>query len=185
MLKDAGAILASLPHGCGYPRIRGVGGDYPARMDITTELESLQKRLRQIREAQGLTLNQVAARSQGRISAIALGSYERGDRSISANKILEIAKIYQVPVSELFDSPQKLTGNRKVVIDFRRLNAQADPSAEKIKKIVTTIAGIRRDWNGEVISLRESDIAALQIFASLTALELNEILKLYTLPTAK
>jgi transcriptional regulator with XRE-family HTH domain len=66
-------------------------------MDITTELESLQKRLRQIREGQGLTLNQVAARSQGRISAIALGSYERGDRAISANKLIEIAHIYQVP----------------------------------------------------------------------------------------
>jgi transcriptional regulator with XRE-family HTH domain len=154
-------------------------------MDITTELLSLQKRLREIREAQGLTLNQVAARSHGTISAIALGSYERGDRTISANKILEIAQIYQVPVSELFDSPQKLIANRKVVIDYRRLIGQSDPSAERIKTIVTTIAGVRRDWNGEVISLRESDIAALQIFASLTALELNEILNRYTLSTAK
>ena len=154
-------------------------------MDITTELLSLQKRLREIREAQGLTLNQVAARSHGTISAIALGSYERGDRTISANKILEIAQIYQVPVSELFDSPQKLIANRKVVIDYRRLIGQSDPSAERIKTIVTTIAGVRRDWNGEVISLRESDIATLQIFASLTALELNEILNRYTLSTAK
>ena len=159
--------------------------DYPACMDITTELLSLQKRLREIREAQGLTLNQVAARSHGTISAIALGSYERGDRTISANKILEIAQIYQVPVSELFDSPQKLIANRKVVIDYRRLIGQSDPSAERIKTIVTTIAGVRRDWNGEVISLRESDIATLQIFASLTALELNEILNRYTLSTAK
>ena len=132
-----------------------------------------------------MTLNQVAARSHGKISAIALGSYERGDRTISANKILEIAQIYQVPVSELFDSPQKLIANRKVVIDYRRLIGQSDPSAERIKTIVTTIAGVRRDWNGEVISLRESDIAALQIFASLTALELNEILNRYTLSTAK
>ncbi len=132
-----------------------------------------------------MTLNQVAARSHGTISAIALGSYERGDRTISANKILEIAQIYQVPVSELFDSPQKLIANRKVVIDYRRLIGQSDPSAERIKTIVTTIAGVRRDWNGEVISLRESDIAALQIFASLTALELNEILNRYTLSTAK
>ena len=132
-----------------------------------------------------MTLNQVAARSHGTISAIALGSYERGDRTISANKILEIAQIYQVPVSELFDSPQKLIANRKVVIDYRRLIGQSDPSAERIKTIVTTIAGVRRDWNGEVISLRESDIATLQIFASLTALELNEILNRYTLSTAK
>lgn len=154
-------------------------------MDITRELLSLQKRLRQIREAQGLTLNQVAAKSQGGISAIALGSYERGDRTISANKILEIAHIYQVPVTELFDSPEKLTDNRKVIVDYRKLNAETDPSAEKIKTIVKTIAGIRRDWNGEVISLRESDIASLQIFASLGSAELNDIFKRYVLTTAK
>jgi len=154
-------------------------------MDIAKELESLQKRLRQIREAQGLSLKQVAARSNGRISAIALGSYERGDRSISALKIFEVAQIYQVPISELFNSPQMLSSNRKVMIDYRKLNAQSDSSAEKFKAIVTSIAAVRRDWNGEVISLRESDIASLQIFASLTNLELNEILKRYTFPTAK
>ena len=154
-------------------------------MDITTELLSLQKRLREIREAQGLTLNQVASRSQGRVSAIALGSYERGDRSISAHKIFEIAHIYQVPVTEFFGSPQKLTGNRKVIMDYRKLSADTDPAAEKIKRIVKTIAAVRRDWNGEVISLRESDIESLQIFASLDAAELNEIFKRYVLTTAR
>lgn len=154
-------------------------------MDINTQLIFLQKRLRTIREAQGLTLSQVASRSQGRISAIALGSYERGDRTISATKILEIADIYKVPVTELFDSPEKLTGNRKVIIDYRKLNDDTDPSSEKIKTIVKRIAGIRRDWNGEVISLRESDIASLQIFASLTGAELNEIFKRFVLTTMK
>ena len=154
-------------------------------MDTTTELLTLQRRLREIRQAQGLTLNQAASKSQGSISAIALGSYERGDRTISANKILEIAHIYQVPVTELFDSPEKFTGNMKVIVDYRKLNAEKDPSIEKIRTIVRTIAAIRRDWNGEVISLRESDVASLQIFASLTAAELNEILKRYALITAR
>jgi len=154
-------------------------------MDITTELSTLQKRLREIRQAKGLTLNQVATRSQGQISSIALGSYERGDRAISANKLIEIAHIYQVPVSELFGSQERLANNRKVIIDFRKLNADSDNSAQQIKAIVKTIAGIRGDWNGEVISLRESDIANLQIFGSLTADELKEILRRYALATAK
>ena len=154
-------------------------------MDINTELLSLQKRLRAIREAQGLTLAQVASKSSGLISAIALGSYERGDRTISANKIFEIAQIYKVPVSELFGSPEKLTGNRKVIIDYRKLSTETDSSIEKIQSIVKTIAAIRRDWNGEVISLRESDIASFQIFASLSGAKLNEILKRYALTTTK
>jgi transcriptional regulator with XRE-family HTH domain len=33
---------------------------------------------------------------------MALGSYERGDRAISARKLLEISRMYGVPVSELF-----------------------------------------------------------------------------------
>ena len=76
-------------------------------MSIDTELDTLHNRLRQIRESQGLTLQQVSARSQGQISAIALGSYERGDRSISARKILQIAQLYNIPVTELFTPTEK------------------------------------------------------------------------------
>lgn len=148
-------------------------------MDISTELLTLQKRLRAVREAQGLTLSQVSAMSSGAISAIALGSYERGDRTISAPKILEIAKLYKIPVSELFEQPQKMLDSRRVVIDYRKLSKDADPSAESLRNIVSRIASIRRDWNGELISLRESDIASFQIFASLNGDEINQLLKRY------
>lgn len=154
-------------------------------MDISSELLALQKRLRTVREAQGLTLSQVAAMSSGSISAIALGSYERGDRSISAIKIFEIAKLYKIPVSELFDQPEKLVGNRRVVIDYRKLRNAADPTALKLLNVVNGIASIRRDWNGEIISLRESDIASLQIFASLTGDEVNALLKEYLFTPVK
>lgn len=154
-------------------------------MDISGELLTLQKRLRSVREAQGLTLSQVAAMSSGSISAIALGSYERGDRSISAIKIFEIAKLYKIPVSELFEQPQKMLDNRRVVIDYRKLRNAADPTALKLLNVVNGIASIRRDWNGEIISLRESDIASLQIFASLTGDEVNALLKEYLFTPVK
>jgi transcriptional regulator with XRE-family HTH domain len=86
-------------------------------MNIELELETLAQRIRQIREAQGLTLQQVSARSKGRISAIALGSYERGDRSISAKKILEIAEIYAIPAGEFFTPTQQGLEAGRVVID--------------------------------------------------------------------
>lgn len=148
-------------------------------MDISTELLTLQKRLRAVREAQGLTLSQASAMSSGAISAIALGSYERGDRTISASKILEIAKLYKIPVSELFEQPQKMLDSRRVVIDYRKLRNAADPTALKLLNVVNGLVSIRRDWNGELISLRESDIASLQIFASLNGDEINQLLKRY------
>ena len=148
-------------------------------MDIDDELLRFQRRLRAVREAQGLTLSQVAALSSGAISAIALGSYERGDRSISASKVLEIAKIYKIPVSELFEQPQKMVGNKRVVIDYRKLSNDDDPIAQPLLIVINKIASIRRDWNGELISLRESDIVSLQIFTLLTGDEVNQMLKKY------
>ena len=148
-------------------------------MDIDDELLRFQRRLRAVREALGLTLSQVAVLSSGAISAIALGSYERGDRSISAAKTLEIAKIYKIPVSELFEQPQKMVGNKRVVIDYRKLSNDDDPIAQPLLNVINKIACIRRDWNGELISLRESDIASLQIFTLLTGDEINQMLKNY------
>ena len=148
-------------------------------MDIDDELLRFQRRLRAVREALGLTLSQVAVLSSGAISAIALGSYERGDRSISATKVLEIAKIYKIPVSELFEQPQKMVGNKRVVIDYRKLSNDDDPIAQPLLNVINKIACIRRDWNGELISLRESDIASLQIFTLLTGDEINQMLKNY------
>ena len=148
-------------------------------MEIEDELLRFQRRLRAVREAQGLTLNQVAVLSSGTISAIALGSYERGDRSLSATKVLEIAKIYKIPVSELFEQPQKLVANKRVVIDYRKLNSGDDPNAQILLNVINKIASIRRDWNGELISLRESDIASLQIFTLLTTDQIQQMLKNY------
>jgi transcriptional regulator with XRE-family HTH domain len=148
-------------------------------MDIDDELLRFQRRLRAVREAQGLTLSQVAVLSSGAVSAIALGSYERGDRSMSAAKVLEIAKIYKIPVSELFEQPQKMVGNKRVVIDYRKLSNDDDPIAQLLLNVINKIASIRRDWNGELISLRESDIASLQIFTLLTGDEIDQMLKNY------
>jgi transcriptional regulator with XRE-family HTH domain len=148
-------------------------------MDIDDELLRFQRRLRSVREAKCLTLSQVAAMSSGSISAIALGSYERGDRSMSAAKVLEIAKIYKIPVSELFEQPQKIVGNKRVVIDYRKLSNDDDPIAKPLLNVINKIASIRRDWNGELISLRESDIASLQIFTLLTTDQIQQMLKNY------
>jgi transcriptional regulator with XRE-family HTH domain len=148
-------------------------------MDIDDELLRLQRRLRSVREAKCLTLSQVAAMSSGSISAIALGSYERGDRHMSAAKVLEIAKIYKIPVSELFEQPQKIVGNKRVVIDYRKLSNDDDPIAQPLLNVINKITSIRRDWNGELISLRESDIASLQIFTLLTTDQIQQMLKNY------
>jgi transcriptional regulator with XRE-family HTH domain len=154
-------------------------------MSIELDLDTLAQRIRQIRESQGLTLQQVATRSKGRISAIALGSYERGDRSISAKKILEIAEIFAIPASELFTPAQQGLEAGRVVIDLRTISDTEDPIGKQLLIILKRIVAKRRDWNGEVISLREGDLSNLCTFAHFSPAEISHVLEKFALTRLK
>ncbi len=63
--------------------------------------KSLGARLRSIRQQQGLSLQGVEEKSNGRWKAVVVGSYERGDRAVTVSRLAELADFYRVPVSEL------------------------------------------------------------------------------------
>ena len=154
-------------------------------MSINNELVALQSRLRAVRISKGLTLSQVSLQSKGSISAIALGSYERGDRSLSTQKLFEISQIYGVPVAELLSSPNKGIDSGRVIIDLRKLGLDQDLSTEAPLKIIQRIAAMRHDWNGEVISLRSTDVIMLKIFADYSEEEIGTFLKKFALAKLK
>jgi transcriptional regulator with XRE-family HTH domain len=120
--------------------------------------------MRHIRESRHLTLVQAARLSKGEISAIALGSYERGDRSVSANKLILIANLYQVPISELFELQPNFMPEERISIDVRKILTTTNPVAHAITEVLRNIARMRGDWNGEVISLRGQDINNFHVF---------------------
>src|SRR6266571_2682327 len=62
---------------------------------------ALGSRLRAIRTQQGLSLHGVEEKSQGRWKAVVVGSYERGDRAVTVQRLAELADFYGVPVQEL------------------------------------------------------------------------------------
>ena len=152
-----------------------------AQMDI----ENLYTRMRMIRESRHLTLSQAANLSKGEISAIALGSYERGDRSVSARKLIAIARLYEVPISELFEAPKKYLIEERVCIDIRKILTTSNPAAQKITEIVRNIARLRGDWNGEVISLRAHDIKNFELFTGLKSEEIQQVIREYEFPRSK
>ena len=154
-------------------------------MSTDNELVALQARLRAVRVSKGLTLAQVSSLSKGSISAIALGSYERGDRSLSTQKLFEISQIYGVPVVELLSSPSKGIDSGRVIIDLRKLSNNQDPSTEAPLKIIQRIAAMRHDWNGEVISLRSTDITLLKIFADYSEEDIGTFLHNFALAKLK
>ena len=141
--------------------------------------------MRQIRESRNLTLSQAAKLSKGNVTAIALGSYERGDRSVSAQKLIAIANLYEVPISELFAAPQKFMPEERISIDIRRILLTSDPVAKKVTEVIRNIARMRGDWNGEVISLRAQDVNNLLVFTGLTDKEIQNVISTYGFPRSK
>ena len=58
---------------------------------------ALGARLRAIRNQQGLSLQGVEDKSHGRWKAVVVGSYERGDRAVTVQRLSELAVFYGVP----------------------------------------------------------------------------------------
>jgi transcriptional regulator with XRE-family HTH domain len=57
--------------------------------------------LRLARARTGMSLAQVEVASGGRFRAVAVGSWERADRAVSAARLLELAEFYRVPAASL------------------------------------------------------------------------------------
>jgi transcriptional regulator with XRE-family HTH domain len=154
-------------------------------MSIEIQLAALQSRLRAVRKAKGLTLGEVSLQSKGSISAIALGSYERGDRSLSTQKLFEISELYRVPVAELLAPTEKGISTGRVIIDLRKLSLSPDSASQAPLKIIQRIAKMRHDWNGEVISLRSTDVSLLKIFANYSEEDIQQFLQNFALAKLK
>ena len=76
------------------------------RLYMSTSLTEVQKNLRVIRKSKGLTLHKVELLSNGMHKAVVVGSYERGSRSISVDRLISLAIFYDVPVSDFFGLPR-------------------------------------------------------------------------------
>ena len=127
-------------------------------------------RLRLIRKQQRLSLQAVEKRSEGRFKAVVVGSYERGDRTVSVNRLSELAEFYGVPITELLPPgsvPSPTAGRAgsedKVVINLRRLRELPLEQSEAADRYVRTIQQERGDYGNEVLSLRSEDLRPLAI----------------------
>jgi hypothetical protein len=90
-----------------------------------------------------------------------------------------------VPISELFEAQQKYMTQERVSIDLRKLVTGSDPIAKRITDVIRNIARMRGDWNGEVISLRASDVNHLEIFTGLSAAEIKKAMDEFGFPRSK
>ena len=141
--------------------------------------------LRELRRRKGLTLEEFERLSNGAIKAVVLGSYERGTRAISLARLEQLGAIYEVPIQYFFSDSvaEKSEKSARLILDLRRINRMEDldQTLLNIRNYIAAIVHRRSDWNGQVISLRESDNENLSLITNLTLASLTDLLKLNSL----
>jgi len=113
----------------------------PSRKSQSSEPEggfacALGARLREARRQRGLTLQNVENGSAGAFTSVTLSSYERGDRTMSVARLVDLAAFYGIPPAELLPSEgsQGASATAIISIDLLRVSKlppyQAGPLLE-------------------------------------------------------
>lgn len=133
-------------------------------------------RLRALRKRRRLSLQAVEEKSGGRLRAVVVGSYERGDRVASIRRIAELAEFYGVPVDSLVSDTARGRGpasEGKIVLDLEALR-DAPPESERLAGFVASIQRQRNDFGTPVLTIRAEDISLAALLYETTPAEFRE-----------
>jgi hypothetical protein len=122
-----------------------------------------------------------------------LGAYERGERAVSVSRLQRLAKLYGVSVDQLLPhetdatrwwmskdadadggaSPERPAvqpwqTSDTVTIDLTRLRDVSGPERDLIRRFVSMIQVQRQDFNGQLITIRSSDVRAIACLFGMT-----------------
>jgi transcriptional regulator with XRE-family HTH domain len=149
------------------PSVAGALRVVPRHVDDADEgfQRELGKRLRAVRRARGLRLQDVEARSQGRFKAVVIGSYERGDRAVTAQRLASLAAFYDVPLEEVLPDGHaarpRRAGGQGISLALDRLGADEDPQLQPLARLVHHVQWQRGDYNGRILTVRAEDVRML------------------------
>jgi len=138
-------------------------------------IEEIAAAMKSVRRGKGMTLRDVETKSGGVWKAVVIGSYERCDRALSVKKAINLANFYQVPLNELLglSSESKSPSREKITLDIRATSSSTSNSIfdeseiKNLRNFATLICAKRQDWNGEVLSIRTSDLTTIGLLLNL------------------
>ena len=136
------------------------------------------ERLRRVRVEQGLTLQDVERACGGEWKAAVVGSYERGDRNISATRLLELAEFYGISPADVLpgESRRALEVGGGVVLDLQALALLGD-GYSALRRYCESIQVQRGDFNRRMLSMRGDDLRAMAVIQDCSGDELLEQLR--------
>lgn len=147
-------------------RTRGWSAHGKQEFIVMNPETDLGMRLRRVRKQKGMTLAQVESASRGRWKSVVIGSYERGDRSITAANLARLAAFYSVPIEEFFPQPTSIHPKPisiRPLIDLPKLKSDENQNFDQLRRFVYGIERSRDDWNGQILSIRKSDLTTMSI----------------------
>lgn len=130
--------------------------------------ERVGARLRRIRQQRGMSLQDVERASKGVWKAAVVGSYERGDRNISAARLCELAEFYGVAPAEVVpteDVAKPPPPNHGVMLDLSKLSGSGRWA--DVRRYLESIQVERGDFNQQVLSVRSEDLRALSVLCGM------------------
>jgi|GEM_PF-2158205 len=131
--------------------------------------------LREARRARGLTLKQAAERSEGRFRPTSIAGYERGERSITLERFVDLCRVYgMAPERLLAEIVRRLEGRPPVVIDLTKLEAIEEAEGRIVADFVREVAARRGEREPRSIVLRAGDLEVLATAAGRRPEELVE-----------
>lgn len=132
---------------------------------------SVNKKIRLIREAKGLTQEQVA--EQLGVSPTAYGDIERGDNDPKLSKLQKIAEILEISLSELVDLSEK--GN--LIINFIR----QQNSRKHKNNICINSSNYAAEKQQLIIELKDKELAMQQHEIEILKVQIAQLQKINAL----
>lgn len=138
------------------------GGDKQRRY-----VELVGEKLRRLRLDRGLSLQEVCDRSGGSFVVSTLSAYERGKRSLSLERLLELAEIYGLSPTSILEiedngeAQPSLSRNRPIRIRVDNLNRLTEDERRPLENYLDFLRNLRNDPAREVLTIRKDDLAYL------------------------
>ncbi len=125
------------------------------------------EKLRRLRIDRGMSLQEVCDRSGGSFVVSTLSAYERGKRSLSLERVLELAEIYGVSPTALIEVEESaeltpnLSRNRPLRIRLDHLERLTDEERRPLENYLEFLRNLRNDHGSQILTIRKDDLEYL------------------------
>lgn len=131
----------------------------------TRYAELVGERLRKLRQQAGLSLQEAAERSGGSFAVSTLSAYETGKRSLTLERIVELASLYGVSPAALLegeDTPESYAQRtRPLRINLVNLMRMDPDERLPLEQYVEFLKKLRNDPAETVLTIRRDDLTYL------------------------